>query len=295
MMKRTIIVAIAAAAALFALSSCQKETPIASISAENVEFNITVGDPAMYGEGTKAVRTSWEAGEQILLFLHPTDNTIISSIPQLKLTYDGTKWNGSMSDADLVTALSGTYKKFDGVYFPGDITAEYSSTYTRYEMSRPNGGPVAICSGTYSLTESAGKFTFSANLSFYTTSNSLGTFQVVVPGISVSDGYILYIYPNKDTTQNGIYGITNVLYKGFASWACSSVYFCNGIANADGVAYYPKYWSLRLDDATGYTFKLTNGSTTKYLYFDKDAGHTLANGKAIKLPNISSWSDTKPE
>ena len=295
MMKRTIIAAIAAAAALFALSSCQKETPVASISAENVEFNITVGDPAMYGEGTKAVRTSWEAGEQILLFLYPTATLNAGDAAKLKLTYDGSKWNGSMSDADFAAVKDGTYNHYDGIYFLGDITIGSSNAY-EVTLTHTEGGPVAVCSGNYNLTESAGKFTFSANLLFSTTSNSLGTFQVVVPGISVSDGYKLYIHPNKDTATNGIIGITNVLYKGRTDgWGSNVGYFCNGIANADGVAYYPKYWPLRLNDATGYTFKLTNGSTTKYLYFDKDAGHTLANGKAIKLPNISSWSDTKPE
>lgn len=87
-------------AALTALVSCNKEiidTPADDNNATPITFQLTASHPE--GEGTKAVKSAWEAGDVIYVFFQE-----FAAPKYLKLSYDGSAWaytqmNGTTEEA----------------------------------------------------------------------------------------------------------------------------------------------------------------------------------------------------
>ena len=79
------------ALALFALLSCNKENALPDAVPAQICFKLLANHP----EGTKAVKSGWEAGDAIFVFF---DN--VAAPKYLKMNYDGSSWSYTEMDGD---------------------------------------------------------------------------------------------------------------------------------------------------------------------------------------------------
>ena len=278
-MKKTLTL-IAALAAL-ALSSCKKEEKTNVVVKEISDITFTVASP-----DTKALKSNWEAGDEIMIFFG--DKTDVGQ--QAKIRYNGSTWQLVQKPSNLSYA-PGKKGNYDAIHYPGEIVCRdgYNLNYragvvlwknnNRFNVS--NEGVIEL--GTISLTKMRNK-----------------TFQVVVPWISAEDNYTLSVtcngqvrsaernygnysnsygekfnpfpYPNGGLTYGGGMGNTY------------------GVENASGTEFY--FWlrsttpSAAATSKYKYVFALSDGTQLYYYTIPKGSPKTIADKSAIKLPRF---------
>ncbi len=102
---KKIIFAIFAATAF--LASCTKEVPVAE--PQDIRVKFTVADKAAFGADTKAVKTGWEVGDEIIVVFKSSTNWLdcINETNTVKLTKTATGWTSDASNITLAL-LNGT-------------------------------------------------------------------------------------------------------------------------------------------------------------------------------------------
>ena len=146
-MKKTILTIAAAIAALFVVS-CQKQ----EVPAKEYTINLNVAEKPSLDPDTKAVRTSWQSGDEI--YLSFVDDACKDTGKYLKFTYDGSSWSlatDSSTANTLISALTATESgKCSAIASTsGNLTySEYSSNGSTYGSQRfnTNGDEVLIAS-----------------------------------------------------------------------------------------------------------------------------------------------------
>lgn len=265
---------LAAAAALVAAASCNKiETnQPGNESKGEVTVNITVGS---FAPDTKAVKTGWENGDIIHVYLDDAS----TYTPDFDLTYDGTKWVASELSSAVIDRLktddSGKLRGFweGSNSCMSDVSWNKFSTYFQFPNSDNHAttgvtdyiiADFSNISYTYTggtLTASIGSWRFRTNL------------QIVVSGISYeADRYTLY-----SSCMNSLNMLNT--QSGSSPYACYVDFYGSGsdygriagISNADGVAFvgglksnYSAGENLTfylLDNTTGVTYEFTKTLT----------------------------------
>lgn len=281
-------------AMIAAFASCNKiET--AAPSFDKLELSFDVADPA---SDTKAIKTSWEEGDEILiLFRDKTANG-----QQAKLKYVSGDWTVVQKPSGLDLAV-GNDIRFYAIHFPGTISYDVSAS-TAEQMGYV-GGNVRIKEGIRSgaLTEDGVLPLGTINLDEKLSSNE---FQIVIPGISAETLYTLSV------TNNGHISKTSGRENDPYNWGCAYAvkyypYFTSvgtaisygggissmtGVANADGVAFTGYYSNpvgrydseVKAEDPYKYVFSLYDGENYYYYTIAKSSEKEIAAGKAIKLP-----------
>ena len=285
---------IAAFIAIAAFASCNKiETAAPSFDELDITFDIADPDP-----DTKAIKTSWEEGDEILiLFENKTENG-----QQAKLRYVSGEWKVTQKPSNL--GLSGNVSiRFLAIHFPGTIS--YDSTKDYENQLGYVGGNVRIAKKqTSGILTSRGVLPLGTiNLDQKLSSEEI---QIVVPGISAKNFYSLSVTNNGNITKSSSgeenrpdnFGCSYLTrrYPYFDGYVTitygGGVGVIKGVANADGVAftgYYndpaARYDSEVMDtDPYKYVFTLFDGENYYHYTLPKNSKKTLAAGKAIKLP-----------
>lgn len=284
---------IAAFIAIAAFASCNKiETAAPSFDELDITFDIADPDP-----DTKAIKTSWEEGDEILiLFENKTENG-----QQAKLRYVSGEWKVTQKPSNL--GLSGNVSiRFLAIHFPGTIS--YDSTKDPKNQLGYVGGNVRIAKQqTSGVLTSRGVLPLGTiNLDQKLNSDEI---QIVVPGISAKDFYSLSVTNNGHIIKSS--GEENEPYSYGCSYLASYYpYFdgyvtitygggigvIKGVANADGVAFTGYYndpaarsdSEVKDTDPYKYVFTLFDGENYYHYTLPKNSKKTLAAGKAIKLP-----------
>ena len=118
-MKRISIIIAAALAAMLS-ASCSKsiETPAAPSPGESIILDLSIAGFDGAGD-TKAVKTGWAAGDKLNLWFDDWNNTEQANnpIPDLVITYDGSKWTAGALAAGCSLRPSG---KFSVLYEGGN-------------------------------------------------------------------------------------------------------------------------------------------------------------------------------
>lgn len=121
---------------------CTKSNPATSVISD-VEISFNIGEKGGFDTSTKALRTGWEAGDQILVVFKKSNNSPVSAT----LTFDGTDWSSTALTMDQMMEIGNT-----GSYFAvhhkasagNGIKLNNAGISSTYEY-----GIVLECKGTY--------------------------------------------------------------------------------------------------------------------------------------------------
>lgn len=275
-------------AMIAAFASCNKiETAAPSFDELNLSFD--VADPA---SDTKAIKTSWEEGDEILiLFRDKTANG-----QQAKLKYVSGDWTVVQKPSGLDLAVGNTIK-FYAIHFPGTISYDVSASSA--EQMGYVGGNVRVKTGLTSGALTEGGVLPLGTINLDKKLND-AEYQVVVPGISATTLYSLCITCNgrldpragrENNPYSGTYSYIETYQPYFTGSGFSysgGLSASKGVANADGVAFTCYTHTPSSSDveasAYKYVFSLYDGENYYYYTIAKSSEKEIAAGKAIKLP-----------
>lgn len=149
----------AALAAMTLLAGCAKEnTPVAK---QDIKVNFTVAEKAEFGADTKAVKTGWAVGDEILIVFEGGEGWLdfSNNANTFKLVKTAEGWNVDGTNQPELSSLANG-KKFFAVHHPGDINigtlSDGVSYYTAYinSLTDKQGIEYMVASGTYTKGES---------------------------------------------------------------------------------------------------------------------------------------------
>lgn len=152
---------------------------------QDIKINFTVDGKAGFGADTKAVKTEWAVGDQILLLLEGAEGVLDYSQYNntIMLTRTAAGWTADASKVSIDKLADG--KGYYAVHHEGNLTISESSagSMTYYYMENYPGGIELNASGTYSITGNVldlGKITMNIRRDI---------FQVSIPDFSLTTDY----------------------------------------------------------------------------------------------------------
>lgn len=281
-MKKVFMAAMTLVMAVFA-SCSNDDAPIEGIG--DFKVNFTVADKPGFDSDTRAVKTGWENGDEILIAVQSEEGWTDAegSFNCFKLKYNGSAWTTDDTGFDATSIADG--KSYIAVYHPGTITLGNSAGTGKQYLSGYKGGEYLYIKATYNVT--AG----SIDLGTIAFKRYVQDFQISVTGLAsagkVDGTWKLYI---KDADGGRAHNMNfNAAGKAFlcdSGFAIYDTHYSTGINYGGDVVF---YFSNAGSDETSLKFELTDGTDT-YTY----ATTTIPEmGKAYYLPAISDSKWTK--
>ena len=299
-MKRiSIIIASALAAMLSASCSKSIETPAAPSPGESIILDLNIAGFDGAGD-TKAVKKGWAAGDKLNLWFDDWNYTAQEDnpIPDLVITYDGSKWTAGALAAGRNLKPSG---KFSVVY-------EGFNDLTKYDSKFESGGQlycppsdlfgglrVRQCNIVYFKTSI--DYTYADNKLTATISDweTYSGVKILVRGLNPAEAanYMLNaknITADKFLFEIGGFSIDpkysgSIYFPGVFSLVGSYSGYVLGVSDADGVAFYYKHADFTNADIEFRLFKknAASGNFDEAAKAPKFTGKTLVtDGKSIK-------------
>ena len=272
-MKRIIL--FAAVAALVSFLSCSRME-----EADNnvVKINISVSAPA---QATKAVKTGWEIGDIINVYLN---STTTGYTPDFTLTYDGSKWIASEISSALEARFLATGGTLRG-FWEGSNSCMSNDAWSksgriisfpgRGDDEATTGTAAQLVAGFYDIPYTYDGSTLTATINTWRIDTHL---QITVAGIDYEAGrYTMY----SDQLVNFAYIRTQNGATEFSDGRIA------GIENADGVAFVCDA-GVDLTAGKKLTLYLLDNTTGVKYEFSKTLSSSLAEDNtkvtAIKIP-----------
>ena len=320
MKMRNIIMAVIAL--VITASGCQKIDSADSNSTVKVKFTIAdkpvLGDPGQ----TKAIKTAWAEGDQVMIIFKPAGATewygpMEKVLHKFTTTYTSSVWSDITLTSQNITDLgeSGTYL---AIHHRGNVTAiaiptavgTAPNTYDGYRLNGYEGGEFMSHKGTY--TSDGTTITLSTiDLQLY---SSLFQFSV---SKDITDGSSNPIFDNLHTkwfknlkfrlsikqtsTPEDLYRVVvlkeGVLYlapqttDGFWLDNSTKTGFAQGVLNGEDVSYCFVFSKPDYATFTHLVFSITDGEdAASYASINIDRNdHTIGIGKSYRLP-ITGWT-----
>lgn len=288
MIMKKIYTLLFAAAALVAAASCTK-TEIVSPESETAPAKVSINiNVASLGPESKALKSGWEAGDKIHVYLEDAN----TYVPDFDLTFDGTQWTASELSSAVIDRLaangtlrgfwessnncmgSASWEKY-GYYidFPG---SDNKSSTGQIQYIVADFSAVSYTFNGSTLTANINAWRFRANI------------QIVVTGISFSPGRYT-LYSEWIDSFSGISVCSGAPYSCYVSYNStgSDGGRIGGIANDDGVAFVGGMsYGLSMGDSV--TIYLVDNSTSTTYSFTKTATAVVGNDgtkiTGIKIP-----------
>lgn len=287
-MKRMITILAAAVAVVCGCSKMEQKNDV-----QELRFNVTVADPDC-GVPTKAVKKAWETNDKIIVFFREgsTGNFDSAADHQLVLRYDGSNWKIAKQPIQALTGGDFAALCFKVNEYTWTVENSGATIKMDYNGSERLAQPW-YAEGKYpKYTIEDEVVTFAIELK-----HQSSDFQVVVPGLTVSDGYSLSI-GNSSAAVTGTSTSAVTCYKQILLRTDYRISMATGpitlpaAENADGVAFFPSITSGDQYSASAYYFNLTKGRD-RYLYTldNSDGTHAIKKGMAIKLPAFDGTSE----
>ena len=279
-MKKIFLAAMTLVMAVFA-SCSNDDAQLEGIG--DFKVNFIVADKAGFDGDTRAVKTGWENGDEILIAIYSEGGwTELDKYNCFKLKYNNGNWTTDMAGFDTSVRFE-SGNSFMAIYHPGTITLAGEATGGMEPLGGYKGGELLQYIGTYSKT---GPSTF--NLGTIKMKRNPNDFQISVKGLASAgqdDGVCkLYIYDASDESNStGIsyFGEIPALLteNGFVT-VVSTYKHSRGINYGDDVVF---YFSNNGCEATSLKFELEVGSDI-YTYTTTTIPQ---GGKAYTLPAIT--------
>ena len=183
------------AVAMTAAGCAKQDAPVES---KDYKIEFSVAEKNGFGPATKAVKTTWAAGDQIAIFCQPgaTGNYFMDNTKTIYLKYDGTSWSVSSVSNELANELS-TGGNFTAIHYRVSgsdnicfgASGDAAQTFITYK-----GGEILYHSGTYTKTDGIISFgTIAMGLFPYTNYGAGQLFQVSVKNLSAADNWKMAI------------------------------------------------------------------------------------------------------
>ena len=297
-MKRISIIIAAAFAAMLS-ASCSKsiETPTAPSPDEGIILDLNIAGFDGAGD-TKAVKKGWAAGDKLNLWFDDWNNTekADNPIPDLVITYDGSKWTAGALAAGRSLKPSG---KFLAVYEGFNNLSGYSHHYYNggvwfypyYEApSELDDADTYFTQLFYFKTEIAYAYDGSKLTATIADWETYSAFKVLVKGLEPAKARD-YILQTVDVTTPGTakyLGTISALVidhnsscPTFGGGVGNTYGYQGGVPDADGVAFY--YWDCKF-----------NNADIEFRLFERGASGTFAKpGKTAKFTGKTLVTDGK--
>ena len=297
-MKRISIIIAAAFAAMLS-ASCSKsiETPTAPSPDEGIILDLNIAGFDGAGD-TKAVKKGWAAGDKLNLWFDDWNNTekADNPIPDLVITYDGSKWTAGALAAGRSLKPSG---KFLAVYEGFNNLSGYSHHYYNggvwfypyYEApSELDDADTYFTQLFYFKTEIAYAYDGSKLTATIADWETYSAFKVLVKGLEPAKARD-YILQTVDVTTPGTakyLGTISALVidhnsscPTFGGGVGNNYGYQGGVPDADGVAFY--YWDCKF-----------NNADIEFRLFERGAVGTFAKpGKTAKFTGKTLVTDGK--
>ena len=295
-MKRISIIIAAALAAMLS-ASCSKsiETPAAPSTGESIILDLNIAGFDGAGD-TKAVKKGWAAGDKLNLWFDDWNYTEKANnpIPDLVITYDGTKWTADALAAGRSLNPNG---KFSVVY-------EGFNDLTKYDSKFESGGQVYCppsdlfgglrvrqCNIVYFKTSL--DYTYADNKLTATISDweTYSGVKILVKGLNSAEAANYMLNAKNITANEFLFEISGLSIdprsdcpKIFSIVGSYSGYVL-GVPDADGVAFYYKHADFTTADIEFRLFEknAASGKFDEAAKAPKFTGKTLVtDGKSIK-------------
>ena len=305
-MKRiSIIIASALAAMLSASCSKSIETPAAPSPGESIILDLSIAGFDGAGD-TKAVKAGWAAGDKLNLWFDDWNYTEKANnpIPDLVITYDGTKWDARALATGRSLRPNG---EFLAVYEGSNNLSGYSHNYYNggvwfrpyYEELSSELNYAKTYFGQLSYFKAGVAYAYGGNKLTATIANweTYSAFKVLVKGLDPAKARD-YILQTVDVTTPGTakYPDTigalvidhNSSCPEFGNGSANNFGYQGGVPDVDGIAFY--YWNCKFNNAD-IEFRLfergTDGKFAKPGKTAKFTGKTLVTDeKSVKGVSI---------
>lgn len=299
------------AVAMTAAGCAKQDAPVES---KEYKIEFSVAEKNGFGPATKAVKTTWAAGDQIAIFCRPgsTGNYIADNAKLICLKFDGTSWTASSVSQELATEL-GTGGDFMAVHYR--VADGYNISLAKNNETFANyaGGEIIQCRSSYTVSSETISFgeiamTFESNKNYEVGKQ----FQVSVKNLDASDGWTMGIANNSYTPSVENVTSSNQLahegtYSGLwrlaadmgiiGTWGGSYDKYskCTCVQNGNDISFV-FMWDYDLANNTEnakYHFYLTNGTDVytytvdRGMYADGKYDKNLEIGHAYVLPAIT--------
>lgn len=282
-MKKVLMAAMTLVMAVFA--SCSNEDVNVKNNNE-LKVTFSVADKAGLGVDARAVKSGWEANDEILIAVQSEAGwTIDGSFNCFKLKYNGSAWTTDNTGFDTsVHFESGNY--YIAVYHPGTITLGNSAGTDEQFLSGYNGGEYL-----YDINSTYTKTADGIDLGEIELVRHSQDFQISIKGLESegkADGtWKLYIKDAEGNRANAMYfnAKDNVFLRtsGIGSY---DTHYSTGINYMGDVVF---YFQNTGSNETSLKFGLTDGTDT----YTCTSTTIPAMGKAYTLPEITDPKWTK--
>lgn len=284
---RKIFIAVMAFAAV-AFAGCSKEA--VNDIRNDLRIKFTVANKPSLSSDTRALKSGWESGDQILLVFQgasgPLDYNNGSNT--ITLTYNGISWSADKSKIN-TSLLSSDEKSYKAIYHPGNVTfGSYDSHFGGYPLTGYKGGEQLEYSGLYSYENDI------IDLDIISLTRDSRDFQISVKDLT-GNNWTLSIMNGSlgNSGVNIIHAMTNKLYLNPNSFLLEPKFanYTDVTRDATGVEYGGDvsffFKKINTTIATTLTFVLTNGTDTYHYTKTSVTDSTLEGGKAYYLPAIT--------
>lgn len=302
------------AVAMTAAGCAKQDAPVES---KEYKIEFSVAEKNGFGPATKAVKTTWAAGDQIAIFCQPggTGNYFMDNTKTIYLKYDGTSWSVSSVSNELANELS-TGGNFTAIHYRVSgsdnicfgASGDAAQTFITYK-----GGEILYYSGIYTKTDGIISFgTISMGLFPLTNYNAGKLFQVSVKNLSAADNWKMAIAnDNYEPSVSAPNAANKLAHRGtysnffnfnsstgnIGNWGgdYSKYRECACVQNGSDISFVFTYQSDNAANEANdtYHFYLTNG-TDVYTYTVERGEHNGTNyakkleiGHAYLLPAIT--------
>lgn len=197
-MKRVILTAMMLCSLV--LGSCTKS--IDTYTDTEIQISFNVGEKGGFGTDTKALRTGWEAGDQILVVFSKTGSNTDLGVTST-LTYDGTSWSATGIPSEKKTLL-GNSGKFKAVHYRS-TAGDVGMNEIRFAGTYGSPGYVLECTGTYSYIGYPEQFLLNGSLDMVRADFCDTQISVPATGLDDSETWYLFVSTMGDNTTEDLY------------------------------------------------------------------------------------------
>ncbi len=283
---------------VFGFVGCQKDDNAID---NKIKVNFAVADKAGFDNGSRAVKSDWAVGDEILIiFKGSTDASSTAWIAPyenantVKLTKTAEGWNVDASNlpANLAGFVDGGM--YAAYHYPGNIhigaTNYHIFDYPLFDTYA--GGEFMSANGTYTISGNE------LNIGTITLARRADTFQISVKGLTPADGekWSLKIYSefvdgsleHTGLSQGGNDLLACKINEGDASIGTFGSWSSLGVKNGEDVSFFFTSIAYEYTGTTLY-YALYSNTAKNYWYKTTSTAPSALEGKAWYLPAVSEW------